>query len=113
MADSERSHAPVIDEMFAARGISLTSQRRAVWECFAAAERASTVSEAAEAPADGGIGRRRCTAPSALLSGLGLLLLLHVAEDAPGYTASPIRRCYPLVCGSCYRVVGLRRRVVA
>jgi Fe2+ or Zn2+ uptake regulation protein len=105
MADPERSPTPGIDEMFAARGISLTRQRRAVWEYFASAGRASTVGEAAEALAADGIGQATVYRAVGLLSDLGLLLRLHVGADTPRYTAPPLGHSHPLVCGTCYKIV--------
>jgi len=105
MAVPQRSHTPAIDEMFASRGISLTRQRRAVWEYFASAGRASTVGEAAEALSGDGIGQATVYRAVALLSDLGLLLRLHVGEDVPRYTAPSVGHSHPLVCGSCYKIV--------
>jgi Fe2+ or Zn2+ uptake regulation protein len=105
MAEPTRLHAPVIDEVFASRGITLTRQRRAVWEYFAFAGRACTVGEAAEALADDGIGQATVYRAVGLLSDLGLLLRLNVSADLPRYTAPPVGHSHPLVCSSCYKIV--------
>lgn len=105
MADPDRSHTPAIDEMFASRGITLTRQRRAVWEYFAHAGRACTLGEAAAALASDGIGQATVYRAVGLLSDLGLLLRLHLGADVPRYAAPPVGHSHPLVCGSCYRIV--------
>lgn len=94
-----------LDEVFAARGIPLTRQRRAIWEYFATAGRASTVAEAANALRSAGIGQATVYRTVGLLSDLGLLLRVHVAGDAPCYAAPPVGHTHPLICGFCHRIV--------
>jgi Fe2+ or Zn2+ uptake regulation protein len=94
-----------IDEMFAARSISLTRQRRAIWEYFATAGRASTVAEAAEALRTHGIGQSTVYRAVSLLTELGLLVRVHVGGDAPCYAAPPVGHMHPLICGACRKII--------
>jgi Fe2+ or Zn2+ uptake regulation protein len=98
-------HQSSIDEMFAARGIPLTRQRRAIWEYFSTAGRASTVAEAADVLRSDGIGQATVYRTVGLLTELGLLLRVHVDGDAPCYTALPVGHTHPLICGVCHRIV--------
>ena len=102
---TEGSRQPSIEQMFAARGIPLTRQRRAVWEYFATAGRASTVAEASEALAGQGIGRATVYRAVALLSDLGLLLSVHVCDEVPCYAAPPVGHSHPLICGVCRKII--------
>jgi len=102
---TEESRQPSIEQMFAARGIPLTRQRRAVWEYFATAGRASTVAEASEALAGQGIGRATVYRAVALLSDLGLLLSVHVCDEVPCYAAPPVGHSHPLICGVCRKII--------
>jgi Fe2+ or Zn2+ uptake regulation protein len=105
LAMTEELRQPSIDEMFAARGIPLTRQRRAVWEYFAKAGRASSVAEASETLAEQGIGRATVYRAVALLSDLGLLLSVHVCDEVPCFAAPPVGHSHPLICGSCRKVI--------
>ena len=102
---TDKSRQPSIDEIFAARSIPLTRQRRAVWEYFATAGHASTVTEASEALAERGIGRATVYRAVALLSELGLLLSVRVCDDVPCYAAPPVGHSHPLICRICRKIV--------
>lgn len=101
----QNPHQSSIDEVFAARGIPLTRQRRAIWQYFASAGRASTVPEAAEALRTQGIGQATVYRAVGLLTELGLLLSVHVGEGRPCYAAPPVGHSHPLICGVCRRIV--------
>ncbi len=105
MSTSPRPHQSSIDQVFAARGIPLTRQRRAIWEYFATAGRASTVSEASEALQAQGIGQATVYRAVTLLAELGLLLRVHVSGDAPCYAAPPVGHTHPLICGVCRKII--------
>lgn len=103
--ESRTSQQSSIDEMFAARGITLTRQRRAIWEFFATAGRASTVAEAAEALRAQGIGQSTVYRAVGLLTDLGLLVRVQVGSDVPCYTAPPVGHMHPLICGVCRKII--------
>jgi len=105
MRRPRQPHQSSIDDVFAARGIPLTRQRRAIWEYFATVGRASTVAEAAEALQTQGIGQATVYRAVTLLVELGLLLSVHVSGDTPCYTAPPVGHAHPLICGVCRKIV--------
>ena len=94
-----------IDEMFAARGIALTRQRRAIWQYFATAGRASTVAEAAAALRAEGIGQATVYRAVGMLSDLGLLVRVHVGGGDPCFAAPPVGHTHPLICGVCRKII--------
>lgn len=105
MTDPLQPHQSTIDEMFAARRIRLTRQRRTIWEYFATAGRASSAAEAAEALRGEGIGQATVYRAVGLLAELGLLTRVHVSGDAPRYAAPPVGHTHPLICGVCHKIV--------
>ena len=105
MTKPPQPHQSSIDEMFASRGLPLTRQRRAIWEYFSTAGRASTVAEAADALRTEGIGQATVYRAVGLLVELGVLLRVHVAGDAPCYAAPPVGHTHPLICGVCHKLV--------
>jgi Fe2+ or Zn2+ uptake regulation protein len=94
-----------IGAVFHHRGIPLTRQRRRVWRFFAAADRAATIAEAAEALHADGVGQATVYRTVTLLSDLGLLARVQTRRGETCYTAPPIGHSHPLICGSCRRVV--------
>ena len=105
MRKTRHPHQSSIDEVFAARGIPLTRQRRAIWKYFTTAGPASTVSEASEALQAQGIGQATVYRAVTLLAELGLLLRVGVGGDAPCYAAPPVGHTHPLICGVCRKIV--------
>jgi len=94
-----------IEAVFHDRGIPFTRQRRLVWKYFAAADRAATITEAADDLHGDGVGQATVYRTVTLLSDLGLLARVQSRHGEICYTAPPIGHSHPLVCGVCRRVV--------
>ena len=94
-----------IEHLFREKGIPFTRQRQLIWEHFARGERAATISEAAEALRDEGVGQATVYRTVTLLSDLGLLARVQDRRGEICYTAPPIGHSHPLICGVCRRVV--------
>jgi Fur family ferric uptake transcriptional regulator len=94
-----------IDAVFRQKGIPFTRQRRLIWDYFAGADRAATITEAADALRGGGVGQATVYRTVTLLSDLGLLARVQDRRGEICYTAPPIGHSHPLVCGVCRKVV--------
>ena len=94
-----------IESVFRAKGIPLTRQRRLVWEHFAAASHAATITEVADALRDEGVGQATVYRTITLLAELGLLSRVQDRRGDICFTAAPIGHQHPLICGVCRRVV--------
>ena len=91
--------------VFRERGIPFTRQRRLVWDFFAGADRAATITEAAEALRPAGVGQATVYRTVTLLGDLGLLARVQDRRGDICYTAPPIGHSHPLICGVCRRIV--------
>jgi len=91
--------------VFRDRGIPFTRQRRLVWDFFAGADRAATITEAAEALRPEGVGQATVYRTVTLLGDLGLLARVQDRRGEICFTAPPIGHSHPLVCGVCRRIV--------
>lgn len=96
-----------VEGMLSALGIPFTRQRRAIWEYFAAAERAGTIAEAAQELQPEGIGQATVYRAVALLAELGLLVRVHTRGGEPCYVATHVGHNHPLICGVCRKVVDI------
>jgi Fur family ferric uptake transcriptional regulator len=94
-----------IEAVFHQKGIPLTRQRRLIWAFFAGADRAATISEAADALRGDGVGQATVYRTVTLLSELGLLARVQDGRGDICYIAPPIGHSHPLICGNCRRVV--------
>jgi Fe2+ or Zn2+ uptake regulation protein len=94
-----------IESVFRAKGIPFTRQRRLIWEYFAGADRAATISEVTDALRGDGVGQATVYRTVTLLGDLGLLARVQDRRGEICYTAPPIGHSHPLVCGACRRVV--------
>ena len=90
MTDPQPAHD--IEAVFRQKGIPFTRQRRQIWDFFAGADRAATITEAADALRGDGVGQATVYRTVQLLSDLGLLArvqdgprrdLLHRAAHRP------------------------------
>ena len=91
--------------VFREKGIPFTRQRRLVWDFFAGADRAATITEAAEALRPAGVGQATVYRTVTLLGDLGLLARVQDGRGEICYTAPPIGHSHPLICGVCRRIV--------
>ena len=91
--------------VFREKGIPFTRQRRLVWDFFAGADRAATITDAAEALRPSGVGQATVYRTVTLLNDLGLLARVQDRRGDICYTAPPIGHSHPLVCGVCRRIV--------
>jgi Fur family transcriptional regulator, ferric uptake regulator len=105
MVASTRTPGDDIEAVFRSKGIPLTRQRRLVWDNFAAASHAATITEVAEALRDEGVGQATVYRTVTLLAELGLLCRVQDRRGDICFTAAPIGHRHPLVCGICRRVV--------
>jgi Fur family transcriptional regulator, ferric uptake regulator len=103
MTDPPPAHD--IASVFHERGIPFTRQRRLVWDFFAGADRAATITEAAEALRGEGVGQATVYRTVTLLTELGLLARVQDRRGDICYTAPPIGHSHPLICGVCRRIV--------
>jgi Fur family transcriptional regulator, ferric uptake regulator len=94
-----------IEAVFREKGLPFTRQRRLIWGFFAGADRAATISEAADALRDDGVGQATVYRTVTLLGDLGLLARVQDRRGEICYTAPPIGHSHPLICGVCRRVV--------
>jgi Fe2+ or Zn2+ uptake regulation protein len=94
-----------IESLFRQKGIPFTRQRNLIWRYFAGGERAATITEAADALRDEGVGQATVYRTVTLLSDLGLLARVQDRRGEICYTAPPIGHSHPLICGVCRRVV--------
>jgi len=105
MARDDRTGFPPVANVFSARGIPFTRQRRAVWDYFAAGGRAGTIAEASEALRPQGVGQATVYRTVALLVELGLLVRVHTRDGEASYTATRVGHTHPLICSVCRKVV--------
>jgi Fe2+ or Zn2+ uptake regulation protein len=94
-----------IEAVFRQKGIPFTRQRRHVWDFFAGADRAATITEAADALRAEGVGQATVYRTVQLLSDLGLLARVQDGRGEICFIAPPIGHSHPLICGVCRRVV--------
>ena len=94
-----------IEAVFHQKGIPVTRQRRLIWEFFAGADRAATITEAADALRSHGVGQATVYRTVQLLSDLGLLARVQDGRGEIGFIAPPIGHSHPLICGVCRKVV--------
>jgi Fur family transcriptional regulator, ferric uptake regulator len=94
-----------IEAVFREKGIPFTRQRRLIWEFFAGADRATTITETADALRDDGVGQATVYRTVQLLGDLGLLAHVQDRRGDTCYIAPPIGHSHPLICGVCRRVV--------
>jgi len=94
-----------IEAVFREKGIPFTRQRRLIWEFFAGADRAATITETADALHGDGVGQATVYRTVQLLSDLGLLAHVQDRRGDICYIAPPIGHSHPLICGVCRRVV--------
>jgi Fe2+ or Zn2+ uptake regulation protein len=103
VTDAQSAHE--IEAVFHERGIPFTRQRRLVWDFFAGADRAATITEAAEALRSDGVGQATVYRTVTLLGELGLLARVQDRRGEICFTAPPIGHSHPLICGVCRRLV--------
>ena len=103
MTDPKPTHD--IEAVFREKGIPFTRQRRLIWEFFAGADRAATITETADALHGDGVGQATVYRTVQLLSDLGLLAHVQDRRGDICYLAPPIGHSHPLICGVCRRVV--------
>lgn len=103
MTDPKPTHD--IAAFFHEKGIPFTRQRRLIWDYFAGADRAATITEAADALRSAGVGQATVYRTVQLLSDLGLLARVQDGRGDTCYIAPPIGHSHPLICGVCRRVV--------
>lgn len=101
----DRQHTHDIEAVFRAKGIPFTRQRRLVWEYFARADRAATITEAADALRGDGVGQATVYRTVTLLNDLGLLARVQDRRGEICYIAPAIGHSHPLICGVCRKVV--------
>ena len=103
MTDPQPTHD--IDAVFREKGIPFTRQRRRSTPRSAGADRAATITEAADALRGDGVGQATVYRTVTLLGDLGLLARVQDRRGEICYTAPPIGHSHPLICGVCRRVV--------
>ncbi len=103
MTDPKPAHE--IEAVFRQKGIPFTRQRRQIWHFFAGADRAATITEAADALRSEGVGQATVYRTVQLLSDLGLLARVQDGRGEICYIAPPIGHSHPLICGVCRAVV--------
>ena len=103
MTRSQQAHE--IESIFRHKGIPFTRQRRLIWEFFAGADRASTITETTDALRSGGVGQATVYRTVQLLGDLGLLARVQDGRGENCYIAPPIGHSHPLICGVCRRVI--------
>lgn len=103
MTDPQSTHD--IEGVFHQKGIPFTKQRRQIWEYFAGADRAATITEAADALRSENVGQATVYRTVQLFSGLGLLALVQDGRGEICYIAPPIGHSHPLICRVCRRVI--------
>jgi Fur family ferric uptake transcriptional regulator len=103
LTDPQPAHE--IEAVFRQKGIPYTRQRRQIWDFFAGADRAATITEAAEALRADGVGQATVYRTVQLLSDLGLLARVQDGRGEICFIAPPIGHSHPLICGVCRRVV--------
>ena len=103
MTDPKPAHE--IEAVFRQKGIPFTRQRRQIWAFFAGADRAATITEAADALRGDGVGQATVYRTVQLLSDLGLLARVQDGRGEICYIAPPIGHSHPLICGVCRTVV--------
>jgi Fur family ferric uptake transcriptional regulator len=94
-----------IEAVFRQKGIPFTRQRRQIWDFFAGADRAATITEAADALRDDGVGQATVYRTVQLLGDLGLLARVQDGRGEICFIAPPIGHSHPLICGGCRRVI--------
>jgi Fe2+ or Zn2+ uptake regulation protein len=94
-----------IEAVFHEKGIPFTRQRRQIWDFFAGADRAATITETADALRGEGVGQATVYRAVQLLSDLGLLARVQDGRGEICFIAPPIGHSHPLICGVCRRVV--------
>jgi Fur family ferric uptake transcriptional regulator len=94
-----------IEVVFREKGIPFTRQRRLVWEFFAGADRAATITEATDALNGESVGQATVYRTVQLLGDLGLLAHVQDRRGDICFIAPPIGHSHPLICGVCRRVV--------
>ncbi len=94
-----------IEAVFRRQGIPCTRQRRQIWEFFAGADRAATITEAADALRSDAVGQATVYRTVQLLNDLGLLARVQDGRGEICYIAPPIGHSHPLICAACRRVV--------
>lgn len=94
-----------VEKAFARLGITLTQQRRHVWEYFSTCGRAATIGEATAALSPAGVAHATVYRTVALLSDMGLLVRVQTTASEACYTAIGVGHTHPLVCRECRRVV--------
>jgi Fe2+ or Zn2+ uptake regulation protein len=94
-----------IEVVFHQKGIPFTRQRRLIWDFFAGADRAATITEAADALRSYGVGQATVYRTVQLLSDLGLLARVQDGRGEICFIAPPIGHSHPLICGVCRKVV--------
>jgi Fe2+ or Zn2+ uptake regulation protein len=103
LTDPQPTHE--IEAVFRQKGIPFTRQRRQIWDFFAGADRAATITEAADALRSEGVGQATVYRTVQLLSDLGLLARVQDGRGEICFIAPPIGHSHPLICGVCRRVV--------
>ena len=103
MTDPQPAHE--IEAVFRRKGIPFTRQRRQIWDFFAGADRAVTITEAADALHGDGVGQATVYRTVQLLSDLGLLARVQDGRGEICFIAPPIGHSHPLICGVCRKVV--------
>ena len=103
MTDPPPTHD--IEAVFREKGIPFTRQRRLIWDFFAGADRAATITEAADALRSQGVGQATVYRTVQLLSDLGLLARVQDGRGEICFIAPPIGHSHPLICGVCRKVV--------
>ncbi len=94
-----------IEAVLRRKGIPFTRQRRRVWEFFTGADRAVTITEAADAMRCEAVGQATVYRAVQLFNDLGLLARVQDGRGAICYIAPPIGHSHPLICGICRRVI--------
>jgi Fe2+ or Zn2+ uptake regulation protein len=103
LTDPQPTHE--IEAVFRQKGIPFTRQRRQIWDFFAGADRAATITGAADALRSEGVGQATVYRTVQLLSDLGLLARVQDGRGEICFIAPPIGHSHPLICGVCRRVV--------
>ena len=94
-----------IEPLFSARGIHLTSKRKAIWNFFANNPQGHSIAQTAECLKSHGIGQATVYRSVLILLELGLL---HRIQDKSGKTLFVAVRpghTHPLVCRECFNTV--------
>ena len=108
MTDPQPTHE--IEAVFRQKGIPFTRQRRQIWDFFAGADRAATITEAADALRSEGVGQATVYRTVQLLGDLGLLARVQDGRGEICFIAPPIGHSHPLICGRVPAGRPLRRR---